>query len=146
MGEDRDYKVTFVEARNKYPTPYGDMQAYAMQLEGVDGYVQLGQKPETAPPYVGQTLHGHLYEQTSTKGSFLKFKKVNPAYAGGGSTPSQQASATSSEDTQYMITLLEAIAKEVGAESAIRGQSKPKDTILDDIDEGDPIDLSEIPF
>lgn len=137
---DKDYKVTFAEARNRYPTAYGDMQAYALKLEGVDGFVQLGQKPETRPPEVGDTLFGHTYEQNSSKGTFLKFKKVNPNYENNsGSTP--QSSSSQVVDP-YVVELLEAIAEKVGAGNAV----KRKDTVLEDIDEGEEIDLSEIPF
>lgn len=134
---DKDYKITSVEPRAAYDTQYGTMQPYALKLEGVEGYVQLSQKPETEAPYVGQTIHGHTYEQNGPHGGFLKFKKVNPNYAGndGASKPS------SSADQGRMLELLEAIAVAVGA-----NVEPKKDTVLDDINEGEPIDLSEIPF
>ena len=133
---DKDYKILSVEPRRAYDSKFGTMQPYALQLEGVEGYVQLSQKPETPAPTVGQTIHGHTYEQNSATGSFLKFKKVNPNYAdqGGGSKPQ------SSADQGRVLELLEAIAGAVGAE--VVGK---QDTILDDIDD-EPIDLSEIPF
>ena len=133
---DKDYKILSVEPRKAYDTQYGTMQPYALQLEGVDGFVQLSQKPETDAPVVGQTIHGHTYEQNGPHGAFLKFKRVNPNYAdkGGGSKPS------SSAYQGRMLELLEAIAVAVGAEVAVK-----QDTVLDDIDES-PIDLSEIPF
>lgn len=133
---DKDYKITSVEPRTAYDTQYGTMQPYALKLEGVEGYVQLSQKPETEAPYVGQTIHGHTYEQKGPHGVFLKFKKVNPNYAGndGASKPS------SSADQGRVLELLEAIAVAVGAEVATK-----KDTVLEDIDDT-PIDLSEIPF
>lgn len=145
MQQSKDYKVTFAEARDQYDTDYGRMQSYALKLEGVDGYVQLGQKQDTPAPQEGSTLHGYTYEQNSRKGTFLKFKKVNPNYDNGGGVSKAQPQGSSSEDTSYMITLLEAIAKEVGADSAVKATSS-RDTILDDIDEGQEIDLSEIPF
>lgn len=135
---DQDYRILTVEARQAYQTDYGEMQPYAITLEGVEGYVQLTQKPETPAPMVGQTIHGHTYSQ----GKYLKFKKVNPEFAqqgGGGSKPS---SAQPSADNGYIIKLLEAIAVEVGAQHAVRGDT---DTVLEDIDDK-PIDLSEIPF
>ena len=129
---DKDYKILSVEPRQAYDTGYGTMQPYAITLEGVEGYVQLSQKPETPAPVVGQVIHGHTYNQ----GKFLKFKKVNPNYAGndGGSKPQ------SSADQGRMLELLEAIAVAVGADVAAK-----QDTVLDDIDDR-PIDLSEIPF
>jgi hypothetical protein len=129
---DKDYKILSVEPRQAYDTDYGTMQPYAITLEGVEGYVQLSQKPETPAPTVGQVIHGHTYNQ----GKFLKFKKVNPNYAGndGGSKPQ------SSADQGRMLELLEAIAVAVGAEVAAK-----QDTVLEDIDDR-PIDLSEIPF
>lgn len=134
---DKDYKIKSVEPRKAYDTPYGTMQPYALQLEGVEGYVQLSQKPETDAPVVGQTIHGHTYEQQGPHGGFLKFKKVNPNYAeqGGGSKPSQP-----SADMDYVIKLLEAIAKAVDAEVEL------KDDVQDMLDDSQPIDLSEIPF
>lgn len=143
MNETKDYKVTFVEKRDTYPTNYGDMQSYALQLEGVDGYVQLGQKMTTPEPQVGQVLHGYTYVQESSKGSFLKFKKVSQNYAQPGSKPQEQLST--SGDTQYMITLLEALVQHAGIQGVLRPSSQ-KDVVLEDIDENDNIDLSEIPF
>ena len=137
---DKDYKILSVEPRNTYDTPYGQMQAYALKLEGVDGFVQLSQKPETPAPTTGQTIHGHTYEQNGRNGSFLKFKKVNPNYENkGGSTPQ-----ASSGDMGYIIKLLEAIAVEVGAESAVK--SKADKEVDDMLNDSEPIDLSEIPF
>lgn len=135
--QDQDYKILSVEPRAAYETQYGTMQPYALKLEGVEGFVQLSQKPETDAPYVGQTIHGHTYEQNGPHGGFLKFKKVNPNYAGndGASKPS------SSADQGRVLELLEAIAVAVDAQVAPK-----KDTILDDIDDSQPIDLSEIPF
>lgn len=134
---DKDYKIISVDPRAAYDTQYGTMQPYALKLEGVEGFVQLSQKPETDAPQVGSTLHGHTYEQNGPHGPFLKFKKVNPEYAGndGASKPS------SSADSGRVLELLEAIAVAVDADVAPK-----KDTILEDIDDGQPIDLSEIPF
>ena len=133
---DKDYKIISVEPRAAYDTQYGTMQPYALKLEGVDGFVQLSQKPETAPPVVGQTIHGHTYEQNGPRGGFLKFKKVNPNYAdkGGGSKPQ------SSADMGRVMEYLEAIAVAVGAEVAGK-----QDTAPEDVDDR-PIDLSAIPF
>lgn len=128
---DKDYKILSVEARQAYETDYGTMQPYAITLEGVEGYVQLSQKPETPEPTVGQVLHGHTYNQ----GKFLKFKKVNPNFDnGGGSKPSSNA------DQGRVLELLEAIAVAVGADAAVK-----QDAVLEDISD-EPIDLSEIPF
>ena len=129
---DKDYKILSVEPRQAYDTDYGTMQPYAITLEGVEGYVQLSQKPETPAPVVGQVIHGHTYNQ----GKFLKFKKVNPNYQGAdsGSKPVQ------SGDLGRVMEYLEAIAVAVGAEVAGK-----QDTVIDDIDDR-PIDLSEIPF
>lgn len=134
---DQDYKILSVEARQSFTTDYGEMQPYALRLEGVEGYVQLTQKPETPAPLVGATIHGHTYSQ----GKYLKFKKVNPEFAqqGGGSKPS---SVEATADSGYIIKLLEAIAVEVGAEHAVKSK---QDTVLEDISD-EPIDLSEIPF
>ena len=129
---DKDYKILSVEPRAAYDTQYGTMQPYALKLEGVDGFVQLSQKPETEAPVVGQVIHGHTYNQ----GKFLKFKKVNPNYqqSAPASNPGQ------SGDMGRVMEYLEAIAVAVGAEVAGK-----QDTVLDDIDDR-PIDLSEIPF
>lgn len=134
---DKDYKILSVEPRKAYDTQYGTMQPYALTLEGVEGFVQLSQKPETDAPVVGQTIHGHTYEQNGPHGGFLKFKKVNPNYAGneGGSKPS------SSADQGRMLELLEAIAVAVGADVAVK-----QDTLPSEFDDSTPIDLSEIPF
>lgn len=129
---DKDYKILSVDPRQAYDTDYGQMQPYALTLEGVEGYVQLSQKPETPAPVVGQVIHGHTYNQ----GKFLKFKKVNPNYAGnnGGSKPQ------SSADMGRVMEYLEAIAVAVGAEVAGK-----QDTAPEDVDDR-PIDLSAIPF
>lgn len=136
---DKDYEILNVVPRQAYETSYGTMQPYAITLKGVDGVVQLSQKPETAPPTVGQTIHGHTYEQQSKSGTFLKFKKVNPQFQGGGS--STGVSKASSMDLDYAIELLEAIAKVVGADSAVKGN---KDLSI--LGEGEKVDLSDIPF
>ena len=112
------------------------MQPYALKLEGVDGFVQLSQKPETAPPVVGQTIHGHTYEQNGQHGGFLKFKKVNPNYAGNENGSKPQSSA----DQGRVLELLEAIAVAVGAEVA------GKNDVNEMLDDSEPIDLSSIPF
>lgn len=129
---DKDYVIRQVEARAAYQTDYGEMQPYALKLEGVEDWVQLSQKPTTPAPAVGQTIHGHTYSQKGSKGDFLKFKKVNPEYSSGGSKPQQ------SQDNAYIIQLLEAIAKEVGVPGV--GDVVPSDI------EGEPFDLAEIPF
>ena len=142
MAEAQDYRVKSVEPRDKYTTDYGEFQAYALQLDGVEGYVQLSQKPETEAPVEGQKLHGYTYSQKSAKGDFLKFKKVNPNWDGGSKPQSNnQASAV---DINYHTQLLEAIAINVGATDAVRSKSNG-DVAADEI-EDDPIDLSEIPF
>ena len=129
---DKDYKILSVEPRQAYDTDYGQMQPYALTLEGVEGYVQLSQKPETPAPVVGQVIHGHTYNQ----GKFLKFKKVNPNYqqSAPASNPGQ------SGDMGRVMEYLEAIAVAVGAEVAGK-----QDTAPEDVDDR-PIDLSAIPF
>lgn len=131
MQESKDYKILSVEPRQAFSTEYGEMQPYALTLEGVEGYVQLTQKPETAAPAVNSTIHGYTYKQ----GSYLKFKKVNPEYnERAGSKPQ------GSVDSEYHTQLLEAIAVAVGAEQAVKSRDNS-----DDVDDR-PIDLSEIPF
>lgn len=134
---DKDYKILSVEPRTAYDTQYGTMQPYALKLEGVEGHVQLSQKPETAAPVVGQTIHGHTYEQNGPHGAFLKFKKVNPNYADQGSGSKPQSTA----DMDRVMVYLEAIAEAVGAEVGDK-----KDTVPDVLDDSEPVDLSEIPF
>lgn len=135
MQEDRDYKITSVEARQAYTTDYGTMQPYALKLEGVEGFVQLSQKPETQAPLVGQTIHGHTYEQQGQHGGFLKFKKVNPAYAGGDSGSKPQVA---SADTGRMLALLEAIA--IAVDAVVEPDKSQEQS------DEEEIDLSEIPF
>lgn len=110
------------------------MQPYAIKIDGVEGFVQLTQKPDTPAPEVGQQLFGHLESVSGKYGSFQKFKKVNPDFQGG-SKPQSGLS------DNRALELLEAIAVAVGADI---GDKKSVEEVMEVEDR--PLDLSEIPF
>lgn len=121
--EDKDYKILSVVPQQAFTGKYGTLQPYNLTLEGLEGTVQLSQKPETAAPQVGQTIFGHVYERNGYK----NFKRVSKNFQ-----PKQGGD-------DYMIRLLEAIAIAVGANQAV------KDNVPTEVKD-EPIDLSKIPF
>jgi hypothetical protein len=131
---DKEYKILRVEERNQWSGTHGTFQDYALQLEGIDGWVALTQKPETEAPQVGGTLFGHTFTQTSKDKTFLKFKKVNPQYNGEGSGNSSPSGLVGDGKTlDYIVQMLEELTG--------RRDRLPTDKELEE-----PIDLSEIPF
>ena len=121
--EDKDYKILSVVPQQAFTGKYGTLQPYNLTLEGLEGTVQLNQKPETAAPQVGQTIFGHVFERNGYK----NFKRVSKNFQ-----PKQGGD-------DYMIRLLEAIAIAVGANQAV------KDNVPTEVKD-EPIDLSKIPF
>ena len=121
--EDKDYKILSVVPQQAFTGKYGTLQPYNLTLEGLEGAVQLNQKPETPAPQVGKTIFGHVYERNGYK----NFKRVSKDFK-----PQQGGN-------DYMIRLLEAIAIAVGANQAV------KDNVPTDVS-NEPIDLSKIPF
>lgn len=136
---DKDYTVLEVQKRDEWTNDFGTFQGYALKLEGVDGWVSLNQKPETAAPEVGGTIYGRTETQTRGGKTYLKFKKVNKEYQGG-SNDSSATSATSlagSEKTlEYVVQMLEELT----------GRREKADNVPSDEDVDKPIDLAEIPF
>lgn len=138
MSQDQDYTILSVQKRNEWTGGFGTFQDYALQLEGVDGWVQLTQKPETAAPEQGQVLHGHTEVQTRGGKSSLKFKKVNPEFAGqnqGHSSTTPTNLAGNEKTLEYIVEMLEELT----------GRKQKPDHAPEDIDD-EPIDLAEIPF
>lgn len=137
--EDKTFRITEAQHRKNWQGQHGEMADYAIKLEGVEGWVQLTQKPDTPAPVVGQELFGHTWVQTNGDKSYLRFKKVSQNFNGG----SRQQSSGLGQilDVEYITKLLEAIAEAVDAKVDV----KQKDVVVEDIDDK-PIDLSEIPF
>jgi len=74
------YKVINSMKTGSYTGKFGEMFKYAVQLEGVDGAVELSQKPDTPEPKAGDDLNGTIEETQYGK----KFKKEQAPYKGGG--------------------------------------------------------------
>lgn len=124
---DKEYKITRVELRDQWTSKdWGTFQGYALQLEGVDGWVSMSQKPETAPPVVDGTLFGNLIAETKGDKTYLKFKKAQSAFK------SNQAVVGGKEE--YIVEMLEELT----------GRRKAPDVVPTDID--DEISLADIPF
>jgi len=137
---DKSYKILEAQHRKNWTGSFGEMADYAIKLEGIEDWIQLTQKPDTPAPVVGSEIFGHTEVQTRNGTSYMKFKKVNPSYTGGGGG---QKALGNLIDMPYVISLLEAIAVEVGAEKAIKKKDNlpPEDTDLDE-----PVNLADIPF
>jgi len=86
MGD--DYTILSVEMKDQWNSTYGMMQNYDIHVQKAGssepeaGWVQLSQKPETEPPRVGGTLHGHIETKNVNGKSFKKFRKINPKFGG----------------------------------------------------------------
>jgi len=127
---DKDYNILKVEPRSKWHSQKygGDFQDYAIQLDGVEGWVQLTQKIDSKAPVAGETIYGHTYVQENGDVTYTKFKRVmkdNQGYNGASSSLKEVH-----EKLDHIITILE---------------NQPREVVLEDI-EDKPIDLSEIPF
>lgn len=138
---DKDYNILNVERRDRWHSAKfnKDYQTYALQLEGVDGWVELSQLPETPAPEVGGTIFGHTYPHQVGQNTYLKFKKTNRDYQGPATpqatTPNQLVGTE--KTLEYIVEMLEELTG--------RRTKKVDDVVLEDIDDT-PIDLSDIPF
>ena len=143
----KDFVIKEVQERNKWAGQHGEFQDYALKLEEsdtgatVDGWVALTQKPETAAPQAGATIHGRTEVQTRGDKTWLKFKKENPEYAGnngGGHSAGSPTSLAGSEKTlEYVVEMLEELTGR---------RNKPDVAPTAEEVDGDTFDLSEIPF
>lgn len=88
-----DYKVLNATKSGEYAGKFGLMYKYLIQLEGVEGVVELSQKPETTIPAAGSTLTGTIEDTQWGK----RFRKEKPAYSPSGApqTRSEAAGGTS---------------------------------------------------
>lgn len=139
MPNPQDFTITEVQERNKWSGAHGEFQDYALKLVGVDGWVALTQKPETAAPTAGSTLHGYTEVQTRGDKTYLKFKKVNPDYNGpnqGQSTSSATSMVGNDQTLDYIVEMLEELT----------GRRQKADVAPTDIPDDENFDLSEIPF
>lgn len=149
---DKPYRIKIVQTRAPWTGTFGTFNSYALQLENVDGWVEISQVQknrdgsEKEAPYVGQELFGHLELSKSKDGkAYQKFKK---------STPQQSADTpASNKDMEYIKMMLEELT---GRRPAHREPNVTEDILPDDDSVPDPysfreeddkqIDLSEIPF
>jgi hypothetical protein len=114
-----EYKITNVQARDSFQTQYGEMQAFAIALEGETGWHALNQKLETPPPRVGDTIFGIITNETTKNGTpYKKFKKQNPKYADRAGTPT---SGITGKQAEYIIQMLEELT----------GRRTVEDTVVD---------------
>lgn len=137
--QDRDYTITDVQEREPWTSGYGgQMRSYAIQLQGVEGWLELAQRAETPSPLVGATIHGYTEATQRGSNTYLKFKKVNPNFP---PNPPQHSSTASqllgdAKTTEYMVQMLEELT----------GRKKKPDALPTEEDMGTPFDLDEIPF
>lgn len=116
-----EYKITNVQQRDEFTTQYGQMQSYAISLEGQTGWIALNQKLETPPPRVGDTINGEIQNATTRNGNeYRKFKKINPKFAGGGGGEPQKLT--------YIVEMLEELTgRKQAHEEPVVGQTAPPD-------------------
>lgn len=125
-----EYKVVSAQRRDEWTSKYGPMVTYAVQLEGVDGWVKLNQKPETAPPAAGQTLFGAVVDKLEGGRPVKKFtKKPRDGDFGG-------------QSNDEVIRKLDEILDILKGGKTVETPEEPPIEAYDD----DEIDLSEIPF
>lgn len=131
---DKEYTITEVQKRKEWSGKFGTFQDYALQLDGVDGWVSLSQKPETPEPEKGQALYGHTETQTHGDKTFLKFKKAqrqdSGSYSGG----------QPSGDMAYVVQMLEELTGRRQKPDAL----PTEEDLSKDLSQ--EIDLAEIPF
>lgn len=135
---DQDYTITEVQSRDSWTGAYGPMSAFALKLQGVDGWVSLNQKPETPTPTVGEVLHGHMDTKTSRDGTktWLQFKKVRKDDGNYPSTNSASAVVGDGKTLDYIVQMLEELT----------GRRQKPDTLPNDETAGEEIRLEDIPF
>lgn len=123
-----DFKVSAVQPRESFSTQYGEMQSYALMLDGQTEWVKLNQKVETRAPEVGDTLTGEITTEQHKGQSYKKFKKVNPAYANtSGSAPAQPT--VDNSQLEYITMMLEELT---GRREVSPTGAKPLPPVEDD--------------
>lgn len=65
----QDYQVVAYEGQKAWEGKYGSMLTHYVQLAGVEGTVEINQKPETASPMPGSSIYGSLTTETKTRKS-----------------------------------------------------------------------------
>lgn len=77
------YTIKSIKKTKTWESQYGEMQSYAMVLEGVGEPVQLNKKmPIKVEPKAGDTLYGTLQEQEHDGRTYYKFKVENQQQPG----------------------------------------------------------------
>ena len=155
----QEYKITNVQKRKEWSNSYGVFQDYALQLDGVDGWVSKSQKPDSREPQVGQNIYGSINTTTQGENTFYKFKSEKNPNFGGSNHSSSPASSANKEDIDYIIMMLEELTLRRQSPDEPQPRHKPdvlptdddmnKPFTLDDIkfdQEESKIDLSTIPF
>ena len=142
---DKDYTIIKAERREKWFSKQfnKEYQAYAVQLEGVEGWVELSQLLDTPAPAPGATLHGHTYATTVGENTYLKFKKVNPNFQNGPAAPQATtpgALVGADKTLDYAVEMLE----ELTGRRPKKAEAKKEDVVIEDLD--DEINLADIPF
>lgn len=158
--EDKTYKILNVQAKDPWSGTYGTFNSYALQLEGIDGWVEISQMQKNKDgtmkqaPQVGYELFGHLEPAKSKDGSktYMKFKKASKTggYSNGGGANIGGYSGQK-EDNAYIITMLEELTLRIASPEnpQPRDRSKalvPAENLPTDEDMNKPFDISLIPF
>lgn len=137
---DKDYTILEVQVRDPWNSSYGMMNAYALKLEGEDGWISINQVQKTAEPKPGDVIFGHLEDAKTKAGKpYFKFKKARKD----GGIFGNHAPAVDNKKIDYIVMMLE--------ELTLRRESPEnpvpmEDTLPKDEDGDKPLDLSSIPF
>lgn len=65
----QEFTITGYEGQKAWEGKYGSMLTHYVQLAGIEGTVEVNQKPETASPMPGSTIYGSLTTETKTRRS-----------------------------------------------------------------------------
>jgi len=75
-----EYKIQSVTGPRTWTGSYGEMHSYDVIVDGIEGKVEISQKPTTPAPREGDHILGTIEE----KNGFRKLKKEQKASFGGG--------------------------------------------------------------
>lgn len=148
----KEYKITNVQIRDPWEGKYGKFNAYALQLQGFDGWVKINQVQQNkdgsakAAPNVGEIIFGDIVSETKGDKTYFSFKKQNPNY--GGDKQNSGGSSINQKDIDYIVMMLEELT--LRRQSPDEPQARQVADILPTEEEVDnnktDFDLAEIPF
>lgn len=111
------YTIKSVKKGNTWESSYGQMQSYALALDGVGEPVQLNKKvPVKTEPQVGDELHGTLEEQERGGRTYYKIK-LDQQQSGFKGQPKDEAAIKAQFAIKTAVQLLRNPDAEVSAET-----------------------------